>query len=289
MSFLNIFHKRKEINKEKIKTWLVTGASSGLGHEICRQLSERGYNVIAAARRKPDFEQENILALSMNVTKKEEIENAINEGIKKFGKIDVVVNNAGISCYLTCEEESEEKMREVMETNFWGAFNTIHTLLPHFRKNKNGTIINISSECGLLPRAFGAAYCSSKHALEGLSGVLWQETRKFCRVLTVELSFFKNTGIGKGEEKGSKLPEYSKIPWLPVKVKNSKNNDIKIAAGFIIEEAEKEKMQRRLMLGEDIIKKVEFEINSLKKDLKLSKERAKQCAAKGEANECREE
>ena len=89
----NIFHKNKKIDKEKIKTWFITGASSGLGHELCRQLSERGYNVIAAARRKPDFEQGNILSLSMNVTKKEEIKNAINEGIKKFGEINVIVNN----------------------------------------------------------------------------------------------------------------------------------------------------------------------------------------------------
>lgn len=276
MSFL--FHKDKKINKEKIKTWFVTGASSGLGHELCRQLAEKDYNVIAVARKTPDFEKENVLCLSVDVTKKEDIKNAIDEGIKKFGEINVIVNNAGISSYLTCEEEAEEKMRRVMETNFWGAYNTIHSLLPHFRGNKNGTIINISSECGLIPRAFGAAYCSSKHAIEGLSACLWQETKRFCRVLTVELSFFKDTQIGKNEEKGSKLPEYAKLPWLPIKIKNSQKNDIKIAVKYIIEEAEKQKMQRRLMLGEDIIKKIEFEINSLKKDLKKSSHRAKKCA-----------
>jgi len=271
-------NKIKKIDKNKIRTWLVTGASSGLGHELCLQLIERGYNVIALARRTPDFEGENVLCLSADVTKKEEIYNAINEGIKKFNKIDVVLNCAGISSYKTVEEEPEEKLRQIMETNFWGAYNTIRLLLAHFRENKNGTIINVSSECGIIPRAFGAAYCSSKHALEGLSGVLWQETKRFCRVMTVELSYFKGTEIGKNEEKGSNYKEYKKMSWLPVKVKNSKNNNIKIAAKFIIDEVEKEKMQRRLMLGEDIIKKIEFEINSLKNDLKLSKKRALMCA-----------
>lgn len=278
MKILNVFKKNKKIKKEKIKTWFVTGASSGLGHELCEQLAQNGYNVIAIARRTPIFENKNIVCISADVTKVDEIENAINLGIEKFGEINVLVNNAGTSSYLTCEEELAEKMRSVMETNFWGAFNTIQILLPHFRKKNNGTIINVSSECGIIPRAFGAAYCSSKHALEGLSGVLWHETKRFCRVLTVELSFFKNTEIGKGEQKGSKLLEYSKIQWLPIKMKNSKNNDIKIATKFIIEEAEKEKMQRRLMLGEDIPKKIEFEINSLKNDLKLSKKRAELCA-----------
>lgn len=274
-----IFSKNKKIDTNKIRTWLVTGASSGIGHEVCSQLLEKGYNVVAVSRRIPDIDNENSLCISADVTKKDEIENAINVGIKKFGKIDVVLNSAGISHHSTFEEEDEEKIRQVMETNYWGTYNTLHFLVKHFRENKNGTIINISSQSGLTPRKFGAAYCSSKHALEGLTSILWHETRNFCRVLAVELSYFKGTEIGKNEKQKTNYSEYKQIPANPanVNMKKGRINDVQTAVKFIIEEAEKEHMQRRLMLGEDIIDKIEFEINSLKNDLKLSRERAKLC------------
>ena len=155
----------KKIDKEKIKTWFVTGASSGVGHELCKQLLKKGYNVIAVARRVPDFEHENALCLSVDVTKPETIKEAVKKGIDKFGKIDVLSNNAGISANITCEEETLEHMKEVMDINFFGTFNTINTLLPHFRENKNGTIICNTSQSGLTPRLYGAAYCSSKDSV----------------------------------------------------------------------------------------------------------------------------
>lgn len=145
----------KKIDKEKIKTWFVTGASSGVGHELCKQLLERDYNVIAVARRVPDFVHKNALCLSVDVTKPETIIDAIQKGIECFGKIDVLSNNAGISANITCEEETLEHMKQVMEVNFFGTFNTINALLPHFRQNKNGTIINNTSQSGLTPRLWG--------------------------------------------------------------------------------------------------------------------------------------
>ena len=178
----------KKIAKDKINTWFVTGASSGVGHEICKQLLENGYNVVATARRIPDFKHENALCLSCDVTNSQSIKTAMDEGIKRFGSIEVLSNNAGISSYLTVEQETKENMRNVMETNFWGSYNTIYEFLPYFRQHHNGTIINNTSEAGIIPRAFGGAYCSSKHALEGLSSVLWHEAQTFCRVMTFELS-----------------------------------------------------------------------------------------------------
>lgn len=270
----------KKIDKNKIKTWFVTGASSGIGLELCNQLLERGFNVVAVARRTPIFNNENALCISCDVTDPQSIINAFNKGVEKFGRIDVLSNNAGISSYLTLEEETPEKMRTVMEVNFWGTYNTIKVLLPHFRNNSNGTIINNSSECGIIPRAFGAAYCSSKHAIEGLSSSLWHEAKSFCRVMTVELSFFEGTNIGKNEIKGvTQYKEYKGIQWLPFKHK-AKKNDYKKAVKFIIEAVEKERLQRRLMLGSDIIPKIMFEIKSLKNDLRRSKRRALNCKLK---------
>ena len=269
----------KQIEKEKILTWFVTGASSGVGYELCKQLIEKGYNVIAVSRRIPDFTQPNVLCLSVDVTNPETINDAVKKGIEKFGRIDVLSNNAGISSYLTVEEEPVEEMRKVMETNFWGTYNTCHAILPYFRKQGHGTIVNMSSECGLLPRTFGAAYCSSKYAVEGLSSVLWLETQNFCRVMTVELSYFENTEIGQIKPRGTSFDEYKNIPSMPVKVFRSYfNNDISNGVKYIIEAVEKEKLQRRLMLGKDIICKVESEIQALKRDKNLSKTRAYKCA-----------
>lgn len=270
---------------EKIKTWFVTGASSGVGKELCRQLLEKGYNVIAVSRRMPDFQHENVLCLSVDVTDIFSIENAVKAGIEKFGKIDVLANNAGISSYLTVEEESTEEVRRIMETNFWGTYNTVKVMLPHFRENMNGTIVNNSSECGIIPRAFGIGYCASKHAVEALSGTLRLETKRFCRVMTVNLSFFQGTEIGKGKPRAAtQYDVYKKLPWLPLTVKEKCVNDVKIAVKHIIEAVEEEKLQERLMLGKDIIPKIEYQINSLKRDLESSRSRAESCSTVISAN-----
>ena len=268
----------KKIDKNKIKTWFVTGASSGVGHELCKQLLERGYNVIAVARRVPDFEHENALCLSVDVTAPQTIQEAILKGIDKFGKIDVLSNNAGISANITCEEENLEHMKEVMEVNFFGTFNTINALLPHFRANKNGTIVCNTSQSGLTPRLYGSAYCSSKYAIEALTSVVWIEAQYFCRVMTVELGWFSGTGISKFYTPcQTQYDEYKKAK-SPVYYYSDFKNDLNLAIKYIIDEIEKEKIQRRLILGKDAIIKVDSEIKYLRKNWRESKRRALKCA-----------
>ncbi len=270
----------KKINKEKIKTWFVTGASSGVGHELCKQLLEKNYNVIAVARRIPDFKHENALCLSCDVTNPDSIKDAINKGIERFGKIDVLSNNAGISTSVIFEEETLDRMKNVMGVNFFGTYNVIQAILPHFRKNKNGTIINNTSMHGLAPRKYGTAYCSSKHAIEGLSSVLRLETQEFCRVITVELGYFPGTGIGRDVSAGSKktkIPEYVNIPsyWVPIKYNYT--NILPRAISCIINETEKELPRRRIILGRDALSKVHFEIKNLKEDLEYAKHNFAHC------------
>ena len=271
----------KLIDKNKIKTWFITGASSGIGLEVCKQCLGKGYNVIAVARNKPDIEHPNALCLSADVTKPETITDAFRCGLEKFKEINVLFNSAGISSYGTFEEEPAEEMRKVMEVNFWGTYNTMHRLLPYFRSKQTGTIVNISSEMGLYPRAYGAAYCASKYALEGLTSVVWWETKKFCRILTVELDKFDGTKIGANKPKGvSNIPEYKGLQWLPYKILNfnSNKNDLTIAVSFIIKEVEKKKITRRLMLGKTICQRTYKEINSIKKDINYSYFKALKCA-----------
>lgn len=263
----------KKINKDKIKTWFVTGASSGVGHEICTQLLERGYNIIAVARRIPNFKHDNALCLSVDVTKPATIKNAIQNSIERFGSIDVLSNNAGVSSGITAEEETLEHMKDVMDVNFFGTFNTINALLPHFRNNHNGTIINNSSMSGISIRYGGSAYCASKHAIEALSGVCKHECQKFCRVMTFELGWYKNTEIAskstcltsKYDEYYKLIPEYGKHIYLTFE------NDLSSAVQIIIDKAEQQNLPRRLILGRDAYLKAKYEQQLFKKNIADSK------------------
>lgn len=271
----------QKIDKEKIKTWFVTGASSGVGYELCKQLLDRGYNVIAVSRRVPDFESSNALCLSVDVTKPETIQAAIDKGIEKFGRIDVLSNNAGISANITVEEEHLEHLKQVFETNYFGTFNVINAILPHFRANKNGTIINNTSQSGISCRAYGCAYVSSKHAIEGLTSVLWHETKSFCRVMALELGYFKGTEIYKNSlSKKSNISDYKTLNSFYIKFKRNFENNLSIAIDCLINQIEENRIPRRLMLGKDAMIQIGAEIKELKKDYNASYWRAIKCAEK---------
>lgn len=271
----------QKIDKEKIKTWFVTGASSGVGYELCKQLLDRGYNVIAVSRRVPDFESSNALCLSVDVTKPETIQAAIDKGIEKFGRIDVLSNNAGISANITVEEEHLEHLKQVFETNYFGTFNVINAILPHFRVNKNGTIINNTSQSGISCRAYGCAYVSSKHAIEGLTSVLWHETKSFCRVMALELGYFKGTEIYKNSlSKKSNISDYKTLNSFYIKFKRNFENNLSTAIDCLINQIEENQIPRRLMLGKDAMIQIGAEIKELKKDYNASYWRAIKCAEK---------
>ena len=269
----------------KIKTWFVTGASSGVGKELCSQLADRGYNIIAVARRMPEFKGENILSLSVDVTKPDMIDQAVKLGIEKFGTIDVLVNNAGISQYSTCEELTSDELHNVMNVNFYGAFYTIKALLPHFRKNMNGTIINNTSQSGISIRSYGSAYCASKHALEGLTGAVWYDTQKFCRVMAVELGYFPGTEIAKNLPATlTKLKEYEGILPFYKEYRKDFTNNLSKAVRCIIDTVEQKKLPRRLMLGKDSIIQIGAEIDWIKSDIDYSKKLSTKCLCYDENN-----
>lgn len=272
-----------KINKTKIKTWFVTGASKGIGYRLCCELLTRGYNVVAIARTLPNIKHDNVLCLKADITNIEDVRNAIAASIKRFKTIDVLVNNAGVSASISVEEESEQHMKNVMDINFFGAFNVIHELLPHFRENKNGTIINNTSQSGISFRAYGGAYVSSKHALEGLTSVLWQETKSFCRVMAVELGWFPGTNItqsGDMVDIESKYEEYKDLDLFYRPFKRNYINNVGIAVDYIIKQAEQKKMPRRLILGKDAIYQISQEILDLKSDLNKSLKKAKSVSEK---------
>jgi NADP-dependent 3-hydroxy acid dehydrogenase YdfG len=165
------------------KTILITGASSGIGKETAKLFQSKGWNVVATMRR-PENETElaaldNILVTRLDVQDLPSIENAVNEGIAKFGQIDVVLNNAGYGAYGPLEAFSREKIIRQFDTNVIGLLDVTKALLPHFRANKNGLIINVSSIGGRMGFPLGALYHGTKFAVEGITEALNYEVNQF--------------------------------------------------------------------------------------------------------------
>ena len=164
------------------KTIFITGTSSGLGKASARYFAEQGWNV-AATMRSPEKETElqqypNIRLFRLDVTRQEEVAAATRDAIAAFGKIDVVVNNAGMGTYGALELAREADIDWQFAVNTRGPINVIRAFLPHFRSNGGGMFINVSSFMGLTTAApLGSLYNMSKFALEGLTEGLYYELK----------------------------------------------------------------------------------------------------------------
>ena len=164
---------------EMNKTILITGSSTGIGRATALKFQKEGWNVIATMRT-PEKEEElnkldNVLVTKLDVLELESIDGAMTLGIEKFGKIDVVLNNAGYGLMGTFEAIQRESMIRQFGVNVQGLFDVTQKALPHFRKNKSGMFINISSIGGRLTFPFLSVYNSTKFAVEGFSeGLHWE-------------------------------------------------------------------------------------------------------------------
>lgn len=158
------------------QTILITGASSGIGKAAARKFAIEGWNVIATMRN-PEKEEEltelsNVLVTKLDVQNAESIALVIAKGLERFGKIDAVVNNAGYGQNGIFEATSPQKIKEQFDVNVFGVMNVTRALLPHFRAQKSGTILNISSGAGRFTLPLLSLYSASKFALEGFSEAL---------------------------------------------------------------------------------------------------------------------
>ncbi|MEO3408510.1 SDR family NAD(P)-dependent oxidoreductase [Mucilaginibacter sp. CAU 1740] len=165
-----------------MKTIFITGTSSGLGKLTAKHFAKQGWNV-AATMRTPEKETEltqysNITIFKLDVTDLEQVKAATTDVIDKFGKIDVVVNNAGMGTYGALELAKEDDIDWQFAVNTRGPINIIRSFLPHFRENNGGMFINISSFMGITTASpLGSLYNMSKFALEGLTEGLYYELK----------------------------------------------------------------------------------------------------------------
>jgi NAD(P)-dependent dehydrogenase (short-subunit alcohol dehydrogenase family) len=190
------------------KTVLITGASSGIGHASAKLFADKDWNVIATMRNPAASTElacmDNVSLVQLDVRNPQDISRTIENAIARFGKIDVLINNAGFSLSGPFEGLQREKIQEQFEVNVFGVMDATRAILPHFRKNQAGMIINISSRAGLVGLPMMSLYSASKFALEGFSEALAYElAAQNIIVKIVEPSGgVSNTNFGKrlGEE-----------------------------------------------------------------------------------------
>ncbi len=178
--------KADEMTNRNNAVALVTGASSGIGLVTAKALVKAGYRVFGTSR-KPVADSHGITMLLCDVTDDGSVQALINEIIERTGRIDLVVNNAGIGLLGGAEESSIAQAQRLFDVNVFGVARVVNAVLPVMRKQKGGRIINMSSILGLIPSPYNAFYASTKHAVEGYSESLDHEVRGFgIRVVLVQ-------------------------------------------------------------------------------------------------------
>jgi NAD(P)-dependent dehydrogenase (short-subunit alcohol dehydrogenase family) len=177
------------------KVILVTGASSGIGKAIAITFANAGYKVFGASRSVESGVIENgITQLQLDVTSEDSIQNALNFIKQKEGRIDVLVNNAGLGMIGALENTSSRQVEEIFETNVYGVLNMCRAVLPIMRNQKSGTIFNVTSIAGLMGLPFRGIYSASKSAVEGFSEALSAEVNQFgIKVIIIEPGDFKTS------------------------------------------------------------------------------------------------
>ena len=197
------------------KVWFITGASRGIGAEITRAALASGDRVVATGRSRAQIEKTfaghptSVLALELDVTDEAQAHRAVDATIARFGRIDVLVNNAGYGQLGAFEENGTGEIEQQYATNVFGLFHVTRAVLPVMRKQRGGHIFNLSSMAGVLGFASASIYCSTKFAIEGFSESLALEVAQFgIKITIVEPGFFRTDFLDKSSIRyGAKVVE----------------------------------------------------------------------------------
>lgn len=260
------------------KTWFVTGASSGLGEAFARHAAAQGHNIVATARNPQDLAAVAALAPDrsmlhrLDVTRPGDAEKALKAALARFGRIDVLINNAGYGIVGAVEETPESELRAQMETNFFGAVAVTQAALPILRAQRSGAIVNISSLGGQLSIAGFSAYSASKFALEGFSEALAGEMAAFgVKVLIVEPGAFRTNLAGPAMKHMPMISAYSDVVGgtraFAHRMHGTQDGDPMKAAAAIEAALAADQTPLRLQLGRDAVDAVRTHAERLLADL----------------------
>jgi NAD(P)-dependent dehydrogenase (short-subunit alcohol dehydrogenase family) len=191
------------------KVAIVTGASAGIGEATARALHAAGYRVFGTYRKSPASRLRGVDYLVCDVTSDESVKAAVAQVLDQAGRIDLLVNNAGVGLIAGAEESSLEQAKSLFEVNLFGLIRVTKAVLPIMRRQRAGRIVNISSVMGLIPAPFMALYSASKHAVEGYSESLDHEIRgSGVRVVLVEPAYTRTSFEGNVYQADQQLEVY---------------------------------------------------------------------------------
>jgi NAD(P)-dependent dehydrogenase (short-subunit alcohol dehydrogenase family) len=201
------------------KVWLITGCSTGMGHEFAREALRCGDRVVATARNPESLaglvaeHPERAAAIELDVTRREQIERAVTFTLERFGRLDVLINNAAYGYLAAIEEGDEQEVRAMFETNFWGTVAMTQAVLPLMRSRRSGQIINNSSQAGLMSRPGTGYYSTTKYAVEAFTEALAAEVAPLgIRVTALEPGPFRTDWAGRSMKQASeKISDYANV------------------------------------------------------------------------------
>jgi len=233
---------------------LVTGASSGIGEATAKRLAAAGYKVYGTSRRSAQSGARTFEMLALDVTSDASVESTVKELIRREGRIDLLVNNAGFGVAPAgAEESSIDQAKAIFETNFFGLVRMTRAIVPYMRRQGHGRIINIGSVLGFLPMPYGALYAATKHAVEGYSESLDHELRtRGVRVSVIEPAYTKTQFDANLLAADAKLDEYQDVRALQQKVLQevmAKGDEPDVVADVVLEAAIAEHPRLRYAAG----------------------------------------
>lgn len=264
--------------KTKAKVWLITGCSTGLGRAFATMALEQGNFVTVSSRNTEDVKDivnrfpDTAFAVKLDVTNTEEIKLAVQDTVSRFGRIDVLVNNAGIGYFGSIEESDDAETRRMMEINFYGLANMCREVLPVMRSQKSGHIINISSICGLYAYPALGYYNATKHAVDGFSETLYREVHDLgIKVTIVAPGAFRTDWAGRSaKESASHIEDYTAVSGAFTTVIRNSNGqqpgNPEMAAEALMQLVETQHPPLRLLLGADALETARIKLQELKND-----------------------
>jgi NAD(P)-dependent dehydrogenase (short-subunit alcohol dehydrogenase family) len=262
----------------KKPVWFITGCSTGFGRELAKLVLDRGYRAVVTARDPAKVEDiakdtdGRALVLELDVIDPVEVDAAVKSAAKRFGRIDVLVNNAGIGYFGAVEESDDEEVRRMFEVNFFGLSRMTRAVLPIMRKQRSGHLVNISSIGGLRSFPTLAYYNATKYAVEGFSESLSIEVKPLgIKVTLVEPSGFRTDWAGRSaNESTTRISDYAGTAGKNLEnlrtYSGKQPGDPVRAAAAIIAAVESPEPPLRLLLGKAALQGARAKIEMLKKD-----------------------
>jgi NAD(P)-dependent dehydrogenase (short-subunit alcohol dehydrogenase family) len=267
-----------------MKTWLITGCSTGLGRHLAQAVLDAGFNAVVTAR-DPRTVQDLVsahpnsgVAAALDVTNNDQVASTVKLAEERFGAVDVLVNNAGYGYRAAVEEADEKEVADLFAANFFGTVSMIKAVLPGMRARRSGEIVNVSSIAGRLAAPGSGFYSAAKFAVEGMSDALRKEVAPLgIRVMVVEPGAFRTDFAGRSlQQAKANIADYASTSG-PRRKENDKSHgtqpgDPARAARVLIELVEAPAHPFRLLLGSDAIKIVGAEIDSQREEIQAWKE-----------------